>query len=228
MSFGSRSILAAHPVKPDCLGRHMAEHNSRTDSMKNAAVVRNRRQISGRMRSLYLMGILILIAAVTALIVSLVPARQPEDPILARRLLLQAQSLGGQADPEQVVTALLAAQSMKLSPSGEAAQILLGADFSGYSFLSLPHDGIVNAVAFSPDEKYLASAGGDRTIHVRDVVTGQEIIHMSHHAMVLSVAFSPDGKYIASGSMDKTARIWEVATGKEVASFAHEDRVASV
>ena len=43
------------------------------------------------------------------------------------------------------------------------------------------HTGGVTSVAFSPDGKRLASAGGDETVKVWDAATGQEILTLKGH-----------------------------------------------
>ena len=73
------------------------------------------------------------------------------------------------------------------------------------------HLHFVTSVAFSPDGKTLASSGGDKTIKLWDVCTGQEISSLEGHSDVAdSVAFSPDGQTLASGSWDTTIKIWRV------------------
>jgi RNA polymerase sigma factor (sigma-70 family) len=91
-------------------------------------------------------------------------------------------------------------------------------------------------IAFSPDGKLLASAGGsmriapngkDRLpgggdIRLWEVATGQQRRHLSgDQGPVTAVAFAPGGQTLASGSDDGTVRLWAVRTGTELRTLTH-------
>lgn len=78
------------------------------------------------------------------------------------------------------------------------------------------HVGRVHALTFSPNGKYLASAGKDETVRVWDAATGKLLHTLSEHqGEVFSVAFRPDSYLLASGgARHKTAGeviIWRVS-----------------
>ncbi len=80
--------------------------------------------------------------------------------------------------------------------------------------------GTVLTLAFSPDGKQLASAGGDSDNFVFDVVlwnVGEGRIvatFKGHFNTISSVAFSPNGKILASAAADNSIRLWDAPSGK--------------
>jgi WD40 repeat protein len=76
------------------------------------------------------------------------------------------------------------------------------------------HTDWVNAVAFSPDGKTLASASRDRTVKLWDAGSGATLQKLVGHTNgVSAVAFSPDGKTLASASRDRTVKLWDAGSG---------------
>ncbi|OQA90857.1 MAG: WD domain, G-beta repeat [Elusimicrobia bacterium ADurb.Bin231] len=74
------------------------------------------------------------------------------------------------------------------------------------------HKNSVTCVAYSPDDKYIASASEDKTIRIWDQKDGKLIGLLSGHTEpVWTLSYSPDGKYIASGGDDTTVRIWRTS-----------------
>ncbi len=85
----------------------------------------------------------------------------------------------------------------------------------------------VNAVAFAPDGRRVATGSSDRAggyLRLWDAASGQQVRRLEGHTdAVTSVQFSRDGKRLLTSSYDATARLWNVETGELIRTFAGHD-----
>jgi WD40 repeat protein len=81
------------------------------------------------------------------------------------------------------------------------------------------HKAEICALAWSPDENFLASCSADCTVRLwgksSELVSGMKFVRVlqGHDGRVTCVAWSPDGCKVVTGAADGTARLWNVSTG---------------
>jgi WD40 repeat protein len=76
----------------------------------------------------------------------------------------------------------------------------------------------VGYAGFSPDGKFILTAGEGNAARIADASTGETLVELrGHDRRVYSAAFSPDGRFVVTTSMDDTARVWDVSAGRTLA-----------
>jgi len=96
------------------------------------------------------------------------------------------------------------------------------------------HADVVHHLAFSPDQKFLAAAGGPPAqqgeVKIWDVATGNLVrTIVGHSDYVYSCSWSPDGKTLATASYDKLIKLWSTENGNEIKTLKdHADAVYAV
>lgn len=71
----------------------------------------------------------------------------------------------------------------------------------------------IQDLAFSPDDRLLATASLDGTGRIWDVHTGRPLRVLEHPDGVENVAFSPDGRSVATLDFAGVIRIWDACNG---------------
>ncbi|KAJ8903103.1 hypothetical protein NDN08_006418 [Rhodosorus marinus] len=92
------------------------------------------------------------------------------------------------------------------------------------------HQQLVNMVAFSPDQEFIASSSFDKSVRLWHASTGNFITTLRGHvAAVYQIAWSADSRLLLSSSKDSTVKVWELRTRKlKVDLPGHADEVYSV
>ncbi|MFG2577201.1 helix-turn-helix domain-containing protein [Streptomyces sp. NPDC048481] len=169
-----------------------------------------RRQIRRRQSTLVALVVLLTLAVGAGLLAF----RQRSDALdqerVARSRALAAQSASLAAgQPEESMR--LAEEAYRSRATPEARGALLSTQAQPFLARLRGHRGPVNAVAFAPDGRTLATASSDGTVTLRRLADRRTTATFAMSGQARSVAFSPDGRTLAAGATDAPVHLWGAA-----------------
>ncbi len=127
------------------------------------------------------------------------------------------------------------ASAIALSPEGAVVAVAARGVARGHRIvlsgarteeITLPIDGEISALVFSPDATHLAF-GLDTTIHWFDLATRSDRILEGHGLAILALSFASDGRLV-SVSGDNTARIWNPTAGTSIVLRGHTKPIRTI
>jgi hypothetical protein len=102
------------------------------------------------------------------------------------------------------------------SVSSDRRVMLWGESTSPLSIFTT-HTQAVRSIAFSPDGKFLVTAGDDGLIQICDMDSRKLVRTMSAHRWTISsLSFLADGNILVSASWDGNIKFWQVDSGVEI------------
>jgi WD40 repeat protein len=103
--------------------------------------------------------------------------------------------------------------------TGAAITLRDAADGTERGSLRIPAGGVARALAYSPDGRFLAAAGG-MDLRVWDVDRGAVVFsHWAGDKAYAATGFTTDGRYLAAAHGDRLLRIWKVPSWRPVTAL---------
>ncbi|MBN8248824.1 MAG: hypothetical protein J0L84_15465, partial [Verrucomicrobia bacterium] len=145
------------------------------------------------------------------------------EPELAERIRM---AFAGSQRPNRVLRGIAASQTgrwLALGPFGMDGGYLVDME-QGTSVRLRGHHDDIAALAFSREDRLLATGSVDGTIRLWEVPGGRCVGELPGHLeSVEAVAFTPDGRTLASVNPGIEITFWHLPTRRELARLAHPD-----
>src|SRR5262249_26869650 len=120
---------------------------------------------------------------------------------------------------QQVAPRPVPENARRPGPVEPAAEALPPGAVARLGTTRLRHGGEVLSVALSPDDKVVASAGGDGVVRLWDTRTGTELRRFEHADGFTAAAFLDGGKTLVGADGAGSLHVWDATTGKELRSW---------
>lgn len=185
---------------------------------------------------------------------NVMPPKKAKQPSNEERAVLRNWIAAGAKDDSTSVKITLPAIKPRLAPAAPVAavayhpngKILAAAGNQEVRLIEVTkgelvgsltgQTGLVTALAFSRDGKYLAAASGSTgsvgevrfyNVPASGLPDSKPLLLLAgHRDLILDLAWSPDSKTLASSGYDRLIKLWEVPSGKELHSLKdHSDSV---
>jgi WD40 repeat protein/serine/threonine protein kinase len=135
-----------------------------------------------------------------------------------------AQSFGDPFFHEGYLKAALSPDGLRLATSSEERLRLWEID--PYLPTLLMTNNLVNYAEYSPDGKFIVTAGADGVGQVWNAQDGQPIgAPLRHESGLTTARFSPNGEQVVTGGFDKTARLWDARTGQPLGEPLRREKI---
>ncbi|MFI1393968.1 helix-turn-helix domain-containing protein [Streptomyces sp. NPDC020681] len=170
----------------------------------------DRRQVRLQQRMLATLVVLLVLALAAGGLAYQQRAGALDQERVARSQALAVQSTSLAAGQPEA-SMLLAEEAYRAEATTAARGALLSTQSQPFSARLGGHSGPVNAVAFAPGNRLLATASSDGTVTLRRLADRRTATTLTVPGRVRSVAFSPDGRTLAATSTDGPVRLWDTA-----------------
>ncbi|MFD8413623.1 helix-turn-helix domain-containing protein [Streptomyces sp. NPDC059650] len=187
-----------------------AEFLRASTAAEDARRTQARRRVRRRQRTLALLLVLLVLAVTAGGAAYRQRAQALAQERAARSHALAAESASLAAGrPEASMR--LAEEAYLTEATPQARGALLSTQSQPFLGRLTGHSGPVNAAAFAPGNRLLATAGSDGKVLLRRVSDRRTVATLTMPGRVRSIAFSPDGRTLAATSTDGPVRLWDTA-----------------